>query len=171
MNFKNILIDSFGRSHSYLRVSLTERCNLRCSYCMPEEGVQLKKNDEILSTPELLHLIKLFVRNGVKKVRFTGGEPLVRKDFVDIVKECGKIEGLEKIGMTTNGVTLERKLKDLKEGGMNQINISLDTLKEKKFEFISKRKGWSKVMKSIDASIEHGFSPVKVIIILNLKLK
>ncbi len=104
-----VLKDTYGRDHTYLRVSLSERCNLRCTYCMPEEGVPLTPKNDLLQAHEILKLVKLFVENGVNKVRFTGGEPLVRKDCVEIVREVGKIEGLKKIAITTNG-----KLEDFK---------------------------------------------------------
>lgn len=129
---------------------------------MPEEGVKLTANEKMLTGSEIVSLIEFFARLGVNKVRFTGGEPLVRKDCVDILREVGKIESLKKIAMTTNGILLTRKIKDLKEAGLNQLNISLDTLEEKKFEFITKRKGWSKVMGSIESGLEHGYSPLKV---------
>ena len=180
----SVLQDTFGRQHTYLRVSLTEKCNLRCknifvkqffihilgffivttgTYCMPEEGVKLTQNDKLLQGHEIVKLISFFVTYGINKVRFTGGEPLVRKDCLEIIREVGRIKGLEKIAITTNGITLAKKVKDLKLAGLNQLNISLDTLEPKKFEFIAKRNGWSKVMNSIDASIQEGFSPVKVI--------
>ena len=157
-----ILLDTHGRDHTYLRISLTERCNLRCSYCMPEEGVPLTPNTNLLQAEEIVKLVKLFVKNGVNKIRFTGGEPLVRKDCVDIIKEISQIDGLKKIGITTNGIVLARKLGALKAAGLNQLNISLDTLEEKKFQFITKRNGFSKVMKGIDAALDMGFSPLKV---------
>ncbi len=104
-----VLKDTYGRDHTYLRVSLSERCNLRCTYCMPEEGVPLTPKNDLLQAHEIVKLVRLFVENGVNKVRFTGGEPLVRKDCVEIVREVGKIEGLKKIAITTNG-----KLEDFK---------------------------------------------------------
>jgi len=131
---------------------------------MPEEGVPLSPNDSLLRTDEIINLVKLFVKNGVKKVRFTGGEPLVRKDCVEIIKEIGKLDGLQKIGLTTNGIVLARKIADLKNAGLNQLNISLDTLQEKKFLFITKRNGFNKVMNSIEAALDTGFSPLKVFI-------
>ncbi len=97
------LKDNYGRDHTYLRVSLSERCNLRCTYCMPEEGVPLTHKNDLLQANEIIKLVKLFVENGVNKVRFTGGEPLVRKDCVEIVREVGRIKSLKKIGITTNG--------------------------------------------------------------------
>ena len=158
----SVLQDTFGRNHTYLRISLTEKCNLRCTYCMPEEGVKLTQSDKLLQGHEIVKLVSFFVKNGVNKVRFTGGEPLIRKDCVEIIQEVGKINGLVKIAITTNGINLAKKIKDLKQAGLNQLNISLDTLESKKFEFIAKRNGWSKVMGGIEAAIQEGFSPVKV---------
>ncbi|CAH3152829.1 unnamed protein product [Pocillopora meandrina] len=158
----DFLTDKFGRHHTYLRISLTEKCNLRCQYCMPEEGVELSPNSELLTTEEIVSLAKLFVREGVNKIRLTGGEPLVRKDIVELCEELGRIEGLETLAMTTNGITLARKLPQLKNAGLNLLNISLDTLVPQKFEFITRRKGWHKVMESIDSALELGYDPVKV---------
>ncbi|XP_067130506.1 molybdenum cofactor biosynthesis protein 1-like isoform X2 [Centruroides vittatus] len=126
-----VLLDTFGRKHNYLRISLTERCNLRCKYCMPEEGIKLTPNSHLLSTEELLQLINLFSKLGVNKIRFTGGEPLIRKDIIEII-------------------------------GLKAINISLDTLIPEKFELITRRKGWERVMKSIDAALDFGYIPVKI---------
>jgi molybdenum cofactor biosynthesis enzyme MoaA len=129
---------------------------------MPEEGVKLTHNDKLLTGAEIVRLIDFFVKLGVNKVRFTGGEPLVRKDCVDIIRDVGRIEGLNKIAITTNGILLSKRIKDLKEYGLNQLNISLDTLEEKKFGFITKRNGWSKVMTSIESALENGFQPLKI---------
>ncbi|XP_041469029.1 molybdenum cofactor biosynthesis protein 1-like isoform X2 [Lytechinus variegatus] len=160
--FSAFLTDPFQRHHNYLRISLTERCNLRCQYCMPEEGVTLSPKERLLSTDEILHLAKLFVSEGVDKIRLTGGEPLVRKDIVDIIEGLRELEGLKQIAMTTNGVTLAKRLPDLKKAGLDLINISIDTLIPQKFEFISRRKGWHHVMRGIEAALEHGYDPVKV---------
>ena len=130
---------------------------------MPEEGVKLTNNEKLLSGSEIVRLVGFFARLGVNKVRFTGGEPLIRKDCVDIIKEVGKINEIKKIAMTTNGILLSKKANDLKNAGLNQLNVSLDTLEEKKFEFIAKRKGWSKVMGGIEMALKLGFSPLKVI--------
>ncbi|XP_031567689.1 molybdenum cofactor biosynthesis protein 1-like isoform X3 [Actinia tenebrosa] len=161
-DFSEFLTDSFGRQHSYLRISLSERCNLRCQYCMPEEGIQLSPKDELLSSEEIIRLAKLFVQEGVTKIRLTGGEPLVRKDIVELCGELGKIEGLETLAMTTNGITLSRKLPHLKKAGVNLLNVSLDTLVPQKFEFITRRKGWHKVMEAIDSALDLGYEPLKV---------
>jgi molybdenum cofactor biosynthesis protein A len=156
------LIDTYNREHNYLRVSLTEKCNLRCTYCMPEEGVKLTQNNNLLTSDEIIRLIKLFSKLGVDKVRFTGGEPLVRKDCLDIISQVNKIDTIKTIAMTTNGILLNKKLNDLKENGLNLLNISLDTLIEKKFEFITKRKGWSRVMDGIRLALELDYKPLKI---------
>uniref|UniRef100_A0A8D0HN76 Molybdenum cofactor biosynthesis protein 1 n=1 Tax=Sphenodon punctatus TaxID=8508 RepID=A0A8D0HN76_SPHPU len=160
--FSAFLTDSFGRQHNYLRISLTEKCNLRCQYCMPEEGVQLTPKSELLTTQEIITLASLFVKEGVNKIRLTGGEPLIRPDVVDIVAQVRKLEGLETIAVTTNGINLARLLPRLKEAGLNAINISLDTLVPAKFEFIVRRKGFHKVMEGIQKAIDLGYDPVKV---------
>ncbi|CAA2988178.1 GTP 3',8-cyclase, mitochondrial-like [Olea europaea var. sylvestris] len=158
----DMLIDSFGRQHTYLRISLTERCNLRCQYCMPAEGAELTPSPELLSTNEIVRLANLFVSSGVEKIRLTGGEPTVRKDIEEICLQLSNLNGLKTLAMTTNGIILERKLPSLKECGLSLLNISLDTLVPAKFEFMTRRKGHERVMKSIDAAIELGYNPVKL---------
>ncbi|XP_055469963.1 molybdenum cofactor biosynthesis protein 1 isoform X1 [Psammomys obesus] len=160
--FSAFLTDSFGRQHSYLRISLTEKCNLRCRYCMPEEGVSLTPKADLLTTEEILTLARLFVKEGVDKIRLTGGEPLIRPDVVDIVARLHQLEGLRTIGVTTNGINLARLLPQLQQAGLNAVNISLDTLVPTKFEFIVRRKGFHKVMEGIHKAIELGYRPVKV---------
>ncbi|XP_061480906.1 molybdenum cofactor biosynthesis protein 1 isoform X2 [Rhineura floridana] len=160
--FSAFLTDGFGRQHNYLRISLTEKCNLRCQYCMPEEGVQLTPKSELLSPEEIITLARLFVKEGVDKIRLTGGEPLIRPDVVDIIAQMRKLEGLQTIAVTTNGINLARLLPRLKEAGLDAINISLDTLVPAKFEFIVRRKGFHKVMEGIHKALELGYDPVKV---------
>ncbi|KAG2578062.1 hypothetical protein PVAP13_6NG184600 [Panicum virgatum] len=157
-----MLVDSFGRFHNYLRISLTERCNLRCQYCMPAEGVELTPRSELLSHDEIIRIADLFVTSGVDKIRLTGGEPTIRKDIEDICLHLSGLKGLKTLAMTTNGIVLSKKLPKLKECGLNALNISLDTLVPAKFEFMTRRKGHSKVMESIDAAVELGYNPVKV---------
>ncbi|XP_040585537.1 molybdenum cofactor biosynthesis protein 1 isoform X3 [Mesocricetus auratus] len=160
--FSAFLTDSFGRQHSYLRISLTEKCNLRCRYCMPEEGVSLTPKADLLTAEEILTLARLFVKEGVDKIRLTGGEPLIRPDVVDIVAQLHRLEGLRTIGVTTNGINLARLLPQLQQAGLNAVNISLDTLVPAKFEFIVRRKGFHKVMEGVHKAIELGYKPVKV---------
>ncbi|PRP73762.1 molybdenum cofactor synthesis 1 [Planoprotostelium fungivorum] len=158
-----MLIDTFSRKHNYLRISLTERCNLRCQYCMPEEGIELTPSENIMTQDEILRIATLFVESGVTKIRLTGGEPLVRKDVVDICERLGALPGLKHLGMTTNGLTLPRKIGDLHRVGVNLLNISLDTLKADKFTFITRRLGFERVKESIDLALnKYKFNPVKI---------
>ncbi|XP_052009513.1 molybdenum cofactor biosynthesis protein 1 isoform X3 [Xyrauchen texanus] len=160
--FSAFLTDSFGRRHNYLRISLTEKCNLRCQYCMPEEGVKLTPRSQLITSEEVLTLARLFVQEGVNKIRLTGGEPLIRPDVLHIITELRKLEGLKTIAVTTNGMNLARMLPGLKKAGVDLLNISLDSLVPAKFEFIVRRKGFHKVMESIEKAIEMGYNPVKV---------
>ncbi|XP_050444732.1 molybdenum cofactor biosynthesis protein 1 isoform X2 [Cataglyphis hispanica] len=157
-----ILTDTFGRKHTYLRISVTERCNLRCTYCMPAEGVKLTKKENILKTDEIIQIADLFVKEGIRKIRLTGGEPTVRKDIVDIVGQLKQLVDLEQIAITTNGLTLTRQLPALQRAGLDALNISLDTLKEERFEIFTRRKGWMRVMASIDLAVQLGYNPVKI---------
>lgn len=154
--------------HSYLRISLTERCNLRCQYCMPADGAELSPTTHLLSQDELVQLASVFVSSGVDKIRLTGGEPTIRKDIVDICARLSSLKGLRNLAMTTNGIVLGRKLPKLKEAGLTSLNISLDTLVPAKFEFMTRRKGHEKVIQSIDESIEVGYNPVKVCLFASL---
>lgn len=158
----DMLIDSFGRLHTYLRISLTERCNLRCQYCMPAEGVELTPKPQLLTQSEIIRLANLFVSSGVNKIRLTGGEPSIRKDIEEICLQLSSLKGLKTLAMTTNGLVLAKKLPKLKECGLDLVNISLDTLVPAKFEFMTRRKGHERVMESIESAIKLGYNPVKV---------
>uniref|UniRef100_S4R6Q9 Molybdenum cofactor biosynthesis protein 1 n=1 Tax=Petromyzon marinus TaxID=7757 RepID=S4R6Q9_PETMA len=161
----DVLTDGFGRHHTYLRISITEKCNLRCQYCMPGEGVRLTSRPQLLTSEEIISLARLFVDAGVNKIRLTGGEPLIRPDAVPLVGELSKLKGLDTLALTTNGVNLPRLLPFLKLTRLNLLNVSLDTLVPAKFEFIARRKGnhwWNKVMEGIHKAIDLGYSPVKV---------
>jgi len=158
-------MDTFGRKHDYLRISLTERCNLRCLYCMPEEGVQLTPGEKLMSTAEVHRLARLFVNHfGVKKIRLTGGEPLIRADIVDIISELNRLKssGLEKIALTTNGITFGRQCTSLRAAGLDSVNISLDTLKPDRFERITRRKGLPAVLRSIEHALNANFDALKI---------
>jgi molybdenum cofactor biosynthesis protein A len=159
---ENILTDTYGRFHNYLRISITERCNLRCKYCMPENGVELTPNEQLLTTGEILKIAKLFVEAGVDKIRLTGGEPTIRKDVVEIVEELAKLPGLKTIAMTSNGIVLARKLPALHKAGLNLLNISLDTLDPLKFPLITRREGFDHVIRSIRLALELGYNPLKI---------
>lgn len=159
---ESVLTDSFGRFHDYLRISLTERCNLRCVYCMPAEGVELKPRADMLTFEEIERLARFFVSRGVRKIRLTGGEPLVRKDAVKLIGTLGAIPGVEVLAITTNGLLLEDRLPALKAAGLTHINISLDTLREDRFRSITRRGGLQKVLDAITASLEAGYTGTKV---------
>ena len=135
---QEVLTDKFGRQHSYLRISLSEKCNLRCLYCMPEDGVPVQPQSHLLSNDEIMKLATQFVNQGVDKIRLTGGEPLLRKDIVDLVGRLNEL-GLKQIGMTTNGVTLSKLLPDLVEAGLTHVNVSLDSLDPDKFARLTRR--------------------------------
>ncbi|KAG8624582.1 hypothetical protein KVT40_007649 [Elsinoe batatas] len=154
--FSSFLTDTFGRQHDYLRISLTERCNLRCTYCMPSSGVPLSPDADLLTTPEIVYLSSLFVAQGVRKIRLTGGEPTVRRDFMDLLGQIGalKSKGLRELAITTNGLMLERKVEGMVERGLTGVNISLDTLEEGMFEIMTRRRGWGKVMRGIERVLE-----------------
>eukprot|EP00040_Diaphanoeca_grandis_P022845 m.123441 g.123441 ORF g.123441 m.123441 type:complete len:392 (-) comp28988_c0_seq3:102-1277(-) len=160
--FSHFLTDSFGRKHKYLRISISERCNLRCQYCMPEDGVPLSPSTDLLTADEIVHIASLFVAEGVSKIRLTGGEPLVRADILDIVERLGKLPGLETLAITTNGLTLHRKLEKLTAAGMSAFNISLDTLLDFKYELITRRRGFDQVMKGIEKAAAMGITPLKI---------
>lgn len=155
----NPLTDSFGRHHTYLRISLTERCNLRCKYCMPADGVPLSPKSHLLTTDEIYYLANIFVEQGIRKIRLTGGEPTVRRDIVSIIEKLKQIPKLENVGLTTNGLVLTRLLVPMQKAGLDAINISLDTLKPKKFEEITRRKGWERVIAGLDLAIQLGYKP------------
>ncbi|EXJ92655.1 hypothetical protein A1O3_01207 [Capronia epimyces CBS 606.96] len=154
--FSSFLTDNFSRQHNYLRISVTERCNLRCLYCMPEEGVQLSPPSRLLTTPEIVYLAELFVSQGVDKIRLTGGEPTVRKDIVDLMHQIGKLRssGLKELCITTNGISLHRKLDSMVDSGLTGVNLSLDTLDPYQFTIMTRRNGHEAVMKSINRILE-----------------
>ncbi len=156
------LIDSFGRTIDYLRVSVTDRCNFRCIYCMPEEGAPIAPGADLLSAEELIRIISVASRLGMRKIRFTGGEPLVRKDLVQIIQCTAKLSGIEEISLTTNGFLLKPIVDKLTNAGLNRINISLDTLKHDRFVSIARRGSLAEVLDGIEASLAAGLHPVKL---------
>lgn len=158
-----ILIDKFGRGHDYLRISLTERCNLRCFYCMPEEGIKLRDKANFMTTEETIAIAKQFVDLGVKKIRLTGGEPLIKKDIEHLILELSKMP--IELAITTNAVLVNRFIDLFKEVGLRSINVSLDSLEEKSFNKISKRNYFNKIKSNIDLLIQHDFD-VKVNVVI-----
>ncbi len=160
------LVDSFGRRHTYLRISVTDRCNLRCRYCMPPEGIELRHRNEILTFDEIERVARLFARLGVTKVRITGGEPLVRKNLPQLVAQLAAIPGIAALGMTTNGVLLKHHAHELKRAGLTHLNVSLDTLHPERFEQIALRSHYDDVRAGIDAAITAGFVPLKLNVVV-----
>ncbi len=158
--------DSYQRKIDYMRVSVTDRCNLRGYYCMPEEGMPLVSHNDIMSFEEIELLIRAAISIGFTKVRITGGEPLVRRGIVDLIGKINKIDGLNDLSLTTNGVLLEELAVDLKEAGINRINISLDTLRRERFKKITRMDSFDRVLKGIDAVLSVGMSPVKINVVL-----
>lgn len=154
--FSSFLTDNFERQHDYLRISITEKCNLRCLYCMPEEGVPQSPPPDLLTTPEIFLLSSLFVSQGVTKIRLTGGEPTVRRDILPLMHQIGSLrsQGLKELCLTTNGISLHRKLDSMVEAGLTGVNLSLDTLDPWQFQIMTRRKGFEAVMKSIERILE-----------------
>ena len=150
------LKDSHGRTIDYLRISLTDRCNFRCVYCMPEEGVCAMSHDEILRIEEIERLVAVAAGLGIRSVRLTGGEPLVRKGVVELVDAITGIEGIENVSMTTNGVLLPRMIGDLKAAGLSRVNISLDTLDPVQFHEITRTGRLEDTLAGIDAALAAG---------------
>lgn len=156
------MYDRFKRKINYLRVSVTDRCNLRCVYCMPAEGVELMHHNDILRFDEITATVKYAVSRGVDKVRITGGEPLVKKGIVDLVGMIAKIDGIKDFGMTTNGIFLEKYACELKNAGLHRVNISLDTLNPEKYKQITRVGDITKVYAGIKAAKDAGLTPIKI---------
>src|SRR5690554_6333722 len=154
--------DTLGREINYLRISVTDLCNLRCKYCMPAEGVCKKNHERILRIEEIEEIVKAAATLGVNKVRVTGGEPLVRKGIVDLIGRIGKIEAIKDIALTTNGLLLKEKALALKAAGLNRVNISLDTLNEEKYRHITRGGELKKVLEGIDEAKRVGLVPIKI---------
>ena len=158
----NILQDGYSRTVDYLRISVTDRCNMRCVYCMPEEGICLSSHADILRYEDILYLISCAISCGISKFRFTGGEPLVRAGFVDFLGEVAKLSGIEDLAMTTNGVALAPVAQRLKDNGLRRINISLDSLDAENFRRITRTDLLNQVLAGIDAALAASLDPVKI---------
>ncbi|MBN2333581.1 MAG: GTP 3',8-cyclase MoaA [Deltaproteobacteria bacterium] len=158
----NQLYDGAQRSISYLRISVTDRCNLRCRYCTPEEQFPLLGHGDILTYEEIILIIKALVPVGIDKIRLTGGEPLVRRGLPRLIACINDIEGIRDVSLTTNGVLLAEMAGDLRSAGLGRVNVSLDTLKAEKFLYITRRDDFLRVMAGIDAALAAGFAPVKL---------
>ncbi len=156
------LIDSFGRLHTNLRISVTDRCNIRCFYCMPDENVKFLPHDRILTFEEIAKFTSICGKLGVNKIRITGGEPLVRKELPKLIRMLVDIDAIDDVAITTNGVLLAQHAAALREAGLHRLNISLDTLTEEVFQQISRRPGLQKVLDGIDAAIDAGFQKIRL---------
>ncbi|MFE9727696.1 GTP 3',8-cyclase MoaA [Streptomyces sp. NPDC005794] len=158
-----MLIDTYGRVATDLRVSLTDKCNLRCTYCMPEEGLQWLSKTELLSDDEIVRLIRIAVTDlGITEVRFTGGEPLLRPGLVSIVEQCAALEPRPRMSLTTNGIGLKRTAAALKAAGLDRVNVSLDTLRPDVFKTLTRRDRHKDVLEGLQAARAAGLTPVKV---------
>lgn len=162
----NQLIDRFGRKHTYLRISVTDRCNLRCAYCMPADGLKWKEKEEILTYEEITRLAGIFANLGVTKIRLTGGEPLVRRDLHLLIERLSHLKGIETIAMTTNAVLLSGQSRLLKNAGLQAINISLDTLRADRFSEITRRDDFHNVMNGIEDALQTGFDSIKLNVVV-----
>lgn len=161
-----MLLDGFGRRVDYLRLSVTDRCNLRCVYCMPPEGIPLDPIEDILTYDELLRIVRVAVSIGVRKVRVTGGEPLVRKGVVEFIRRLSAIPGISDLCMTTNGIGLAEAAVPLRHAGLGRVNISLDTIRRDRYAEITRRDRLHDVVSGIDAAVSAGLHPVKINVVL-----
>ena len=161
------MIDQFGRRIEYLRISVTDKCNLRCIYCMPLEGLDWIKRNDLLMYEEIAHIVKMMADMGLRRVRFTGGEPLVRKDLHTLISLVSKIPEIEDISLSTNAVLLSEQGELLRDSGLNRVNISLDSLRPDRVDAIARRPGsFEKIMAGLEAAENLGFDPIKINVVL-----
>ncbi len=161
------MVDSFGRRIEYLRISVTDKCNLRCVYCMPAEGLPWLKRDEILDYEEIARIVRVMAKMGLRRLRITGGEPLVRRDLASLIRMLAAIDGIENIALSTNAVLLEEQAADLKAAGVDRVNISLDSLRADRADTIARRPGTlDKVLRGLAAAEAVGFEPIKINVVL-----
>ena len=156
------MIDQFNRNINYLRISVTDRCNLRCVYCMPAEGIKTIPHSEILTFDQIMEVVKPAVADGVNKIRITGGEPLVRKNVVELVRMIAALDGVKDFGMTTNGILLPKYAQKLADAGLHRVNISLDTTDPKRYREITRLGNIEDVYKGIEAARAAGLLPIKI---------
>ncbi|MBI4371142.1 MAG: GTP 3',8-cyclase MoaA [Elusimicrobia bacterium] len=162
------MTDPFGRRIDYLRLSVTDRCNLRCVYCLPAQGVAGSASEELLSDKEIVRLVGVAASLGINKLRVTGGEPLARPGIVNLLGAIAATPGLTDISLSTNGVLLSKLAEDLRRAGLTRVNVSLDTLRAERFPAIARRRGLEVVMRGIRAALDAGFSPVKInVVVMN----
>ena len=160
------MFDRFNREIYYLRISVTDRCNLRCTYCMPEEGIKLKSHEDILRFEEIEELVKTAVKLGFYKFRLTGGEPLVRRGIVELVKKIAIIDGVKTLAMTTNGLLLTKYAEELKAAGLSRLNISLDSLKPERYQEITRGGNLNQALDGIKAALATGFEKTKLNVVI-----
>ncbi|MCP1311759.1 GTP 3',8-cyclase MoaA [Paenibacillus tyrfis] len=161
-----ILKDRFGRIHDYLRISVTDRCNLRCVYCMPEEGMEFEPEEKLLTFEEIAEVVRVLAGYGVRKLRLTGGEPLVRKNLEQLVRMLSAIDGIEDIALTTNAIHFASRAEKLREAGLTRINVSLDSLRADRFALITRGGDLSRVLASLEAASRVGLDPIKLNVVL-----
>ena len=157
-----MLLDLYRRKINYLRISVTDRCNLRCRYCMPEEGIPLIHHEDVLRYEEILRIVRVFAKEGISKVRLTGGEPLVRKGIVDFIASLSRIEEIRDLSLTTNGILLRELARDLKRAGLRRVNISLDSLRRDRFLQITRKDDYERVWAGIVEALSAGLTPIKI---------
>lgn len=162
LDLTDVLADAFARRITYLRVSVTDKCNLRCVYCMPEGGLEWLAKSDILTFEEIVAIVRSAASLGVRSVRLTGGEPLVRRDLATLVRALRAIPGIEDIALSTNALLLADQIDGLVTAGLTRVNVSLDTLDPQRFETIARRPGLERVIAGINAAIEHGLDPIKL---------
>ncbi|KNF07268.1 cyclic pyranopterin monophosphate synthase subunit MoaA [Gottschalkia purinilytica] len=158
--------DSFERDINYLRISITDLCNLRCKYCMPEDGINKINHENVLTFEEIYEISKNLVSLGITKIRITGGEPLVRNGIVELVRKISSLDKVKDLSMTTNGILLKKYAKDLKEAGLDRVNISLDTLNEEKYKDITRTGNLKDVLDGIEEAKKVGLNPIKINVVL-----
>ncbi len=160
------LIDYYNRRIDYLRLSVTDRCNLRCIYCMPKKGIRLLDRRELLTFSEILKVVKILSKLGIKKIRFTGGEPLLRDNVLELISDIKDIPGIENLAITTNGILLGRFLKDIYKAGIRRINVSIDSMDPEKYERITRGGSLEGVLEAIEDSLKMGFDSIKINVVI-----
>ncbi|MBW6462755.1 MAG: GTP 3',8-cyclase MoaA [Firmicutes bacterium] len=160
------LTDGQGRKHDYLRISITDRCNLRCVYCMGEEGIEQLKHEDILSYEDILKVVRAGAELGISKIRITGGEPLVRRGVVDLIRNIAATPGISDLAMTTNGILLDKYAGELKKAGLKRVNISLDSMQPEKYNNITRCGKLDQALRGIEAALDNKLNPVKLNVVL-----
>src|SRR3989338_9510178 len=161
-----MLVDKYGRRIDYLRISVTDRCNLRCIYCMPEWGIVNKPHEELLTFEEIVEIVKSAVKLGIDKLRLTGGEPLIRKNLVNLISSLSQIEGIKDLALTTNGILLKEFALALKKAGLKRVNISLDSLSQDRYNELTRQGRLGQVLEGIQEAFRVGLSPIKINVLL-----